>query len=42
MLVPRSWIVHDVVVGSYEEGGHPALPVKSDHAPLIARVSPGG
>ncbi|MEO2106210.1 MAG: endonuclease/exonuclease/phosphatase family protein [Actinomycetota bacterium] len=40
VLVPRSWTVHDVAVGSYEEWGHPALPVKSDHAPLIARVSP--
>ena len=40
VLVPQSWDVHDVVVGSYEEWGDRTSPVKSDHAPVVVKTSP--
>lgn len=40
VLVPQTWDIHDVVVGSYEEWGDRTLPVKSDHAPVVVKASP--
>ena len=40
VLIPQSWEIHDVVVGSYDEWGDAALPVRSDHAPIVVTTSP--
>lgn len=40
ILVPRSWEVHDVHVGDYDKWCAAGAPARSDHVPVVARVSP--
>lgn len=40
ILVPRSWEVHDVHVGDYDTWCAAVAPARSDHVPVVARVSP--
>ena len=42
ILVPESWQVHDVHVGDYETWCADDAPARSDHVPVVARVSLSG
>lgn len=39
VLVPETWRVNDIVVGTYAEWGQRGLPVSSDHAPVMADLT---
>lgn len=39
VLFPESWTIDAVTVGSFDAWGDEALPVRSDHAPVIADLS---
>lgn len=40
ILIPRKWKVHDVHVGDYDTWCVDVAPARSDHVPVVARVSP--
>lgn len=39
ILIPETWVVESVAVGSYAEWGHPDGPACSDHSPVIADLT---
>jgi endonuclease/exonuclease/phosphatase family metal-dependent hydrolase len=40
VLVPASWTVTEVQIGSYDEWGAPGVPARSDHAPVVVDLHP--
>lgn len=39
VLVPESWTIRRVSIGSYDDWGAPGAPTRSDHGPLVVDIS---